>query len=49
MAKKATGKKPKENQYGIDRWTSNGYGLKVLSVNRSNVKKANNSAKKEEK
>lgn len=22
---------PKENKYGIDRWTSNGYGIKVIS------------------
>ena len=21
----------KENKYGIDRWTSNGYGIKVIS------------------
>ena len=24
---KKTNKAPKENKYGIDRWTSNGYGI----------------------
>ena len=28
MAKKA---EPKENKYGIDRWTSNGYGIEILN------------------
>lgn len=38
MATKKSNKKAKDNKQGIDRWTSNGYGIKVTK-NATNIKK----------
>lgn len=30
--------KPKENKYGIDRWTSNGYGIEIIGKDKPKKK-----------